>query len=116
MPWLAWLTVIAINLANLRRRRRAGLVGLAAGPGRVSAWRALDGADALVITSLFAFRTRDVARLAATSWSGTPGVTLGRRCLLVAAAGLTALSSEAALALAGSGSLLLCLLVATARC
>jgi hypothetical protein len=59
-------------------------------------------ANALVITSLFAFRTSDVARLAVYFLARTPGVTLGVAGLLAAAAAVTALSSEAVLALLGS--------------
>lgn len=101
LPWSAAQTVIAINLAN---PGTAGVPGwwawlLALVAFGLTVWMAL----ALVITSLYAFRTRDVARLAAYFAGRRPGVTLAVGCLLVAAAGLAALSSEAALALAGSG-------------
>jgi hypothetical protein len=59
-------------------------------------------ANALVITSLFAFRAVDIARLAAYFLGRRPGVTLGNAGLLLAAAGVTYLGSEAVLALLGS--------------
>jgi hypothetical protein len=99
-PMLVWLTIIAVNLTHFRA---AGiptwwavlLVVLAAG---VTIW----GVNALVITSLFSFRARDVARLAAYFLGRAKGVTLGNACLLVVAAGVTVLASEAVLALLGS--------------
>ena len=77
VPWLAWLTVIAVNLAHFAAAGLPALVGGAAG-GRRRRRRAW-GANALVITSLFAFRARDVARLAAYFLCRTRGVTLGQR-------------------------------------
>jgi hypothetical protein len=111
VPWLAWITIVAVNLAHLT----------AAG---VPSWWAvllillavaatLVAVNALVLTSLFAFRARDVARLAAAFLTRTPGVTLGNACLLVVAAGITAVSSEAVLALLGS--VLAAMLVRTCR-
>jgi hypothetical protein len=55
-----------------------------------------------VITSLFAFRARDVARLAAYFLVRTPGVTIGNLSLLVVAAGITLVSSEVVLLTLGS--------------
>jgi hypothetical protein len=55
-----------------------------------------------VITSLFAFRARDVARLAAHFLGRTPGVTVANACLIVVAGGVVVVSSEAVLALLGS--------------
>lgn len=100
VPWLAGLTVIAINLANLGAAGVPGwwgwlLAGVAAG---LTVWLAA----ALVITSLYAFRPRDVARLGAYFLVRRPGVTLAVGCLLVVAAGVVALTSEALLLLAGS--------------
>ena len=63
-------------------------------------------ANALVITSLFDFRTRDVLRLAVHFLIRTPGVAVGNALLLAAAAGITAVSSEAVLALLGSVAVL----------
>jgi hypothetical protein len=100
VPWLAWVTIVAVNLTHLTA---AGVPGWWAALLVVVAVAAtLAAVDALVITSLFAFRAADVARLAVSSLGRTPGVTLGNACLLVAAAGVTAVSSEAVLALLGS--------------
>lgn len=108
VPWLAWLTVLGTTLANFGAAGVPGwwavllvLIALAA---------ALWGANALVITSLFEFRARDVARLAAYFLFSAPRVALGNACLLVVAAGVTLVATEAALALLGSvfaGALLL---------
>jgi hypothetical protein len=65
-----------------------------------------------VITSLFAFRTRDVARLAVFLLVRRPMVALGNAGVLVMAAGAVLLGSEAVLALLGS--LLALVLLATA--
>ncbi|MEU8110764.1 DUF624 domain-containing protein [Micromonospora sp. NPDC048947] len=100
VPTLLWLTVLAVNLAY------RGAVGL-------SSWWAvplvligvgvtLCAANALVITSLFDFRTRDVLRLAAHFLLRTPGVAVGNALLLAAAAGITAVFSEAVLMLLAS--------------
>lgn len=100
VPWLAWLTIVAVNLAHFSA---AGVPGWWAVLLVVVAIAAtLAAVNALVITSLFAFRAVDVARLAASFLGRTPGVTLGSACLLVVAAGVTAVSSEAVLALLGS--------------
>jgi hypothetical protein len=60
---------------------------------------ALWQANALVITSLFAFRARDTARLAAYFLFRRPRVTLGAAGLAILAGTVTVLSSEAVLAL-----------------
>ncbi|MGI5158456.1 hypothetical protein [Microbispora sp. CA-102843] len=100
IPWLAWLTVVGSTLANFGAAGVPGwwaillvLIALAA---------ALWGANALVITSLFAFRARDVARLAAYFLFSSPRVALANACLLVVAAGVTLVASEAALTLLAS--------------
>ncbi|WP_182903017.1 hypothetical protein [Microbispora sp. H10830] len=100
IPLLAWLTVLGSTLANFGAAGVPGwwaillvLIALAA---------ALWGANALVITSLFAFRARDVARLAAYFLFSSPRVALANACLLVVAAGVTLVASEAALTLLAS--------------
>lgn len=100
IPLLVWLTIVAVNLANLSAAGVpvwwAGLlVGVMVG---VTLW----GINALVITSLFAFRARDVARLALHLLGAVPIVALGNAGVLALAAGVTAFSSEAVLALLGS--------------
>ncbi|WP_155372466.1 hypothetical protein [Catellatospora vulcania] len=99
-PWLLWLAVVAVNLAHLDaaavpRWWAALLVVLA-----VAA--ALWGVNLLVITSLFDFRVRDAARLASYFLVRRPAVALGNLSVLVAAAGLTVLLSEAVLTLFGA--------------
>ncbi|GGL15725.1 hypothetical protein Sme01_21250 [Sphaerisporangium melleum] len=100
VPYLGWMAVLAANLANFAV---AGvpdwwavlsvLIGVAA-----TLWVA----NALVITSLFTFRARDVARLAAYFLTRSPRAALGNAGLLVVAAGVTLVASEAALAVLAS--------------
>jgi uncharacterized membrane protein YesL len=99
-PLLVWLTILAVNLTHLAS---AGVPTWWAALLVVVAVAAmLWGINALMITSLFSFRARDVARLALYYLGRTKGVTLGNLCLLIAAAGLTALASEVVLVLLGS--------------
>lgn len=84
--WAPWLLLISLNLA---------------GPG-VAQWVVIAGAtvwmlDALVVTSLFTFRGRDVARLSAYLLIRCCGVTVGNACLIVVALAVIWLWSEAAL-------------------
>ncbi|GLY97556.1 hypothetical protein [Actinoplanes sp. NBRC 103695] len=90
VPWLAWEAVLGINLAHGRWTIPVAAVALAA---------ALWQANALVIASLFAFRARDTARLAAYFLVRTPLVTLGTAGLLALAAIVVLFWSEAVLAL-----------------
>jgi hypothetical protein len=100
VPSLVVLTVLAVNLTHL-------------GSANVPAWWAvllvliavlvtLVVVNALVITSLFAFRAVDVLRLAAYFLGRRPGVAVGNLGLLVVAAGLTAVTSEAVVMLLAS--------------
>ncbi|OZV83895.1 hypothetical protein CA850_04470 [Micromonospora echinospora] len=100
LPTLAWLTVVAVNLAHLSD---AGVPGwwavlLVVVAGVV----VLAGTNALVITTLFVFRTRDVVRLALYFLVRAPQVALGHAALLAAVAAVTAVTSEAVVALAGA--------------
>lgn len=100
VPWLAWLTIIGVNLANFTA---AGVPGWwAALLVLVAAGAALWVANALVITSLFAFRPVDVARLALYFLARAPGGTVGNACLAVVATGVVVYASEAVLLLLGS--------------
>ena len=91
-PMLLWLTVIAVNLAHLSA---AAVPAWWAVPlVLVGAGVALCGINALVIASLFTFRTRDVLRLALHFLVRAPGATFGNVVLLAAAAGVTAVYSE----------------------
>jgi hypothetical protein len=103
--------VVAVTLANFTAAGVPGwwavlLVVIAVA---VALWTVV----ALVVTSLFAFRARDVARLAAYFLGHTPGVTLGVVCLLVVAAGVTLLLSEVVLVLAAPLFLLVLLRTCT---
>jgi hypothetical protein len=100
VPLLAGLTIVAVNLANFSAANVPGWWAILLGIVAVAA--TLWGVNALVITSLFAFRATDVARLAAYFLVRKKGVTVGNAGLVVAAAGVTVLSSEAVLALLGS--------------
>ncbi|WP_405084976.1 hypothetical protein [Microbispora sp. NBC_01389] len=96
VPALAWLTVVAVVLVNFPA---AGVPDWWTVPLLVvGVATVLWTANALVITSLFTFRGRDVARLAAYFLFRTPWVALGGAGLLVAAAGLTLVATEAATA------------------
>jgi hypothetical protein len=94
---LLWLTVVAVGLANFGSTGLPGwwAVLLAVVGVAVTLW----GTNALVITSLFAFRARDVARLAAYFLVCAPGVAVGTACLLVVAVAVTVLFSEVVLGL-----------------
>jgi hypothetical protein len=100
VPWLAWLTIVAVNLAHIRSAGVPSwwavvLVAVALGSS-------LAAIDALVITSLFTFRATDIVRLAVVYLTRTLGVTLGNALLLLVAVSITAVSSEAVVALLGS--------------
>ncbi|MBF8189421.1 DUF624 domain-containing protein [Nonomuraea sp. K274] len=96
-PWLAGLAVVVMTLANFTA---AGVPGWwAVLLVLVGVGSTLWVANALVITSLYAFRTVDVARLAAYSLGRFPGATLGNLCLLIVAGGVTLVATEAVLAL-----------------
>ncbi|SCF11130.1 DUF624 domain-containing protein [Micromonospora chokoriensis] len=110
VPTLVWLTVLAMNLAY---RDAVGLASWWAVPlVLLAVGVTLCAANALVITSLFDFRTRDVLRLAVHFLVRTPGVTVGTALLLAAATGVTAVLSEAVLAMLGSVLVLALLRVA----
>jgi hypothetical protein len=100
VAWLAWVTVIAVNLAN---RSVAGVPGWWTAMLLLIALAAtLWMLNALVITSLFVFRLRDVARLAVYLLVRKPGVVLGTAGLVLAAFLAMLQTSEAVLALLGS--------------
>ncbi|MEW9550590.1 hypothetical protein [Nonomuraea sp. NPDC050783] len=106
-PWLAGMAVVGTNLANF------AAAGLPAWWAALLVLVALGGllwaGNALVITSLFAFRAVDVARLASYFLLRRPRVALGNVSLLVAAAGVTLVGTElltAALAAAFAALLL----------
>jgi uncharacterized membrane protein YesL len=100
LPYLAWMTIIAVNLGHF---------GAAGVPGWwavvlvvVAIGSTLWVVNALLICSLFTFRTIDTARLAGYFLARTPAATLGNAGIIVVAAVVTAVTSEAVLALFGS--------------
>ncbi|MER8009929.1 hypothetical protein [Streptomyces sp. NPDC094149] len=111
-PLLAWLTVIAFTLTHFSASGLPGwwAVLLAA----IGAGSLLWGAHALVLTSLFTFRARDTARLAAYFLLRHGRATLAAASLLVLTAALTALLTEALPALLAA-PLLLSLLYGSRR-
>jgi hypothetical protein len=103
-PLLAWLTIIAFTLTHFSATGLPGwwAVLLAV----IGAGSLLWGAHALVLTSLFAFRARDTARLAAYFLFRHGRATLAAASLLVLTAALTALLTEALPALLAAPLLL----------
>lgn len=101
--WVPSVVALAVVAVNLTHFRSAGVPGWwAALLLLIAALATLVVANALVITSLFAFRAVDVLRLAAYFLGRRPGVAVGNLCLLVVAAGLTAVTSEAVVMLLAS--------------
>jgi hypothetical protein len=97
IPYLALMAVLAVNLSHVKAAAIPAWWSalLAAFATVATLWMA----NALVITSLFAFRAVDIARLAAYFLGRSKGVTLANICLLVCAAAVVALASEVVLAL-----------------
>ncbi len=99
-PVLLWLTIIGMSLSN---REAAGIpawwAALLVGIALVVV---LAGLNALVITSLFSFRARDIARLSLHFLVRAKAVTLGNAGLLIGAAVVAAIATEAMVALLGS--------------
>ncbi|MFI6738373.1 hypothetical protein ACIBI9_36075 [Nonomuraea sp. NPDC050451] len=100
VPWLVAPAVVGTNLANFAVAGVPGwwavllvLVALAA---------MLWVANALVITSLFAFRAVDVARLASYFLMRHPKAAFGNASLLIVAGGVTMVATELAPALLAS--------------
>lgn len=103
-PLLAWLTVIVFTLTHFTA---TGLPGWwAVLLGAVGVASLLWWAHALVLTSLFTFRARDTARLAAYFLLRRGSVTAAAASLLVLSGGLTVLFTEALPALLAAPLLL----------
>ncbi|MET9685700.1 hypothetical protein [Streptomyces coeruleorubidus] len=103
-PLLAWLTVIAFTLTHFSATGLPGWWALLL--GAIGAGSLLWGAHALVLTSLFDFRARDTARLAGYFLFRHGRATLAAASLLVLAAAMTALLTEALPALLAAPLLL----------
>jgi hypothetical protein len=100
VPWLVWLAIAGTNLANLGAAGMSGAWGVLLVV--IAVVSALWAANALVIASLFEFRTRDIARLAAYFLFRGAKATLANTCLLIVAAAVTVFATEAVVALLGS--------------
>ncbi|MFJ4816113.1 hypothetical protein [Streptomyces sp. NPDC088801] len=103
-PLLAWLTVIAFTLTHFSATGLPGWWALLL--AAIGAGCLLWGAHALVLTSLFAFRTRDTARLAAYFLFRHGRATLAVASLLVLTAASASLLTEAVAALLAAPLLL----------
>ncbi|MFG2804980.1 hypothetical protein [Streptomyces massasporeus] len=103
-PLLAWLTVIAFTLTHFSATGLPGWWALLLGV--IGAVSLLWGAHALVVTSLFAFRARDTARLAAYFLFRHGRATLAAASLLVLTAASAGLLTEALPALLAAPLLL----------
>jgi hypothetical protein len=105
VPWLVVLAMVAMTLAHRHAAKLPGwwLALLVVIAVAATLWLV----NALVITSLFAFRTVDIARLATWFLGRTPLVTLGNAGVLLAAALITAYGTEALAALLVSAFCLL---------
>jgi hypothetical protein len=103
-PLLGWLTLIAFTLTHFTAtglpRWWAALLAV------IGAGALLWGAHALLLTSLFSFRARDTARLAAWFLVRHGRTTLAAASLTILAAALTALLGEALAALSAAPLLL----------
>jgi hypothetical protein len=94
--WVSGLVVGVVIILGLANVGAGGVPGWYAGAlVVVSAGLVLWMVNALVIVSFFGFRTRDAARLAAHFLGARPLVTLGTLSLLVLAAGIVVLTTEA---------------------
>ncbi|MGX1559983.1 hypothetical protein [Streptomyces sp. NPDC055506] len=103
-PLLAWLTVITFTLTHFSATGLPGWWALLL--AAIGALALLWGAHALVLTSLFAFRARDTARLAGYFLFRHGRATLAAASLLILTAALTALLTEALPALLAAPLLL----------
>ncbi|MFE8963661.1 hypothetical protein [Streptomyces iakyrus] len=104
IPLLVWLTVIAFTLTHFSATGLPGWWALLL--AAVGAGCLLWGAHALVLTSLFAFRARDTARLAAYFLVRNGRATLAVASLLVLTAASAGLLTEALPALLAAPLLL----------
>lgn len=97
VPWLLVLTMLSMTLAHRAASHLPGWwVALLVVIGVVATlWLV----NALLITSLFAFRTVDIARLATWFLGRTPMATIGNLGVLLIAAVVTAYGTEALAAL-----------------
>lgn len=99
LPYLAWMTIIAMNLGHFSA---AGVPGWWAVLLVVIAVMAtLVCANALAIASVFHFRTRDILRLSSYFLVRRPTVTFGNLGLIVAALCVNTLASEAVVTVVG---------------
>jgi uncharacterized membrane protein YesL len=100
--WVPTLVVLAVLGVNVNGGGPFGLVALMLAAA-VLVW----AGNALVLSSLFAFRTRDVVRLAAYYLAAKPASGLGVLALLVVGVGVAALATDWLLVLLASVLVLL---------
>jgi hypothetical protein len=99
-PWLAAMTLVGTTLTH---RDAAGIPAWWASLlALLAVVSALWVANALVIASLFAFRTADTARLAGYFLVRSPRATAGNLCVLAAAVAVTAAGAQVLPALLAS--------------
>lgn len=103
VPALAVLVVLATNVAfaDVAAARSGAGIPVAVFVG-LAAFVVLCSVRMLAITSAFAFRWRDAARITAFTLTARPLVSLGLVSLLVLTAGITVLTSDAVTVLLGS--------------
>ena len=90
VPTLVVLAIVAVNLTHLSDAGFPPVLGVVL--GAIAVMLVLWSGHALVLSALFSFRTRDVARLGAYFVAAKPLVTLGFASVLVLAAGVAYLS------------------------
>jgi hypothetical protein len=98
VPTLVVLAVVAVNLTHLTAAGLPPALGVVL--GAIALLVVLWSGHALVLSALFAFRTRDVARLGAYFLAAKPLVTLGLVSVLVLAAAVAYASDWLLVALA----------------
>ena len=101
--WAPWLAAMAVVGTTLTHRDAAGIPAWwAALLALLAVLSALWLANALVIASLFSFRTTDTARLAAYFLVRSPRATAGNLCVLAAAVAVVAAGAQVLPALLAS--------------
>lgn len=101
---LAIFAILGVNVGFLDQVIPSGLPLVVAGVAQalVFVLVAVTALHALVIGSLYNFRTRDILRLALLLVRSSPRATLGAAAIVIASAGIVAVGSEIALIALGS--------------
>ena len=113
--YVAVVAVLGINLASLDAVVPSGLPLLLAGSAQAAVFVGVTviALHALVIASLYNFRTRDLLRLALVCVRSSPRATVGAAAIAIMSAGVVAVGSE--IALIALGSVLAALLLNNAQ-